>query len=83
MRPNIGDQDYRTKMNQAINFLKDGKKVKFTLQFKGREMIMVHELGQTFFSKIHNDLVAANLGNLADEKEQRIGLFWSKIYYLK
>ena len=83
MRPNIGEQDYRTKMNQSINFLKEGKKVKFTLQFKGREMIMVHELGQKFFNKIHNDLLAANFGNLLEEKEQRIGLFWSKIYYLK
>lgn len=83
MRPNIGEQDYKTKMNQAINFLKEGKKVKFTLQFKGREMIMGHELGQNFFNKINNDLVAANLGNLAYEKEQKIGLFWSKVYYLK
>jgi translation initiation factor IF-3 len=83
MRPNIGDQDYKTKMNQAINFLKEGKKVKFTLQFKGREMIMVYELGQNFFSKIHNNLIEANLGSLIEEKEQKIGLFWSKIYYIK
>jgi translation initiation factor IF-3 len=83
IRPNIGDQDYNTKMNQAITFLQEGKKVKFTLQFKGREVIMIRELGQNFFNKIHKDLVEKNLGNLLEEKEQRIGSFWSKIYYLK
>src|SRR6185436_14679336 len=31
IRPKIGEHDYQTKMNQAIEFLKDGKRVKVTL----------------------------------------------------
>lgn len=83
MRPNIGDNDYNTKLKQAIGFLKDGKKVKFTLQFRGREFIMIKELGRNFFEKIDKDLAEQDLGTLLNEKEQRGGPFWSKIYYVK
>ena len=34
---NIGDHDYRTKLNHAREFLEKGYKVKFSLQFRGRE----------------------------------------------
>ena len=83
MRPNIGEQDYQTKFKRAIKFLQDGKRVKFTLQFKGREMIMKHELGNKFFDRIANDLEEQKLGSLVSEREQRGGPFWSKIYYIK
>lgn len=83
MRPNIGDQDYNTKMKRAIEFLQEGKKVKFTLQFRGRQFIMINELGSNFFERIHRDLTEKNLGNLVEEKEQRGGPFWSKIYFVK
>jgi translation initiation factor IF-3 len=83
MRPNIGDNDYNTKLKQAISFLKAGKKVKFTLQFRGREFIMIKELGQNFFERIDKDLAQEDLGTLLNEKEQRGGPFWSKIYYVK
>jgi translation initiation factor IF-3 len=83
MRPNIGDQDYNTKLNKAVEFLKEGKKVKFTLQFRGREFIMINELGNKIFSRIEQDLTDRKLGSLVQEKEQRGGPFWSKIYYLK
>ena len=83
MRPNIGEQDYQTKFKRAIKFLQDGKRVKFTLQFKGREMIMKHELGKKFFDRIANDLEEQKLGSLVSEREQRGGPFWSKIYYIK
>jgi len=83
LRPNIGDQDYKTKLNHAIEFLEEGKKVKFTLQFRGRQFIMMNELGQNFFSKIHKDLLERDLGTLIEEKEQRGRPFWSKIYSLK
>src|SRR3990167_9591219 len=33
MRPKIGVHDFQTKIKQAIDFLEDGKRVKFTLLF--------------------------------------------------
>ncbi|KKQ49475.1 MAG: Translation initiation factor IF-3 [candidate division TM6 bacterium GW2011_GWF2_38_10] len=83
MRPNIGDQDYKTKLNQASAFLVDGKKVKFTLQFKGREISMMDEFGKKMFLRITQDLTAQNIGTLVEEKESRGGPFWSKIIGLK
>ena len=83
MRPNIGDQDYQVKMKRAIKFLKDGKKVKFTLQFRGRQMIMMNELGSNFFSRVSKDLQEASIGQIVEEKESRGRPFWSKIIYIK
>lgn len=83
IRPNIGDQDYNTKLNKAISFFKEGKKVKFTLQFRGREFIMINDLGKKFFERIKTDLDSKDLGVIVEEKEQRSGPFWSKIYFLK
>ncbi len=83
LRPNIGDHDYNTKLKRAVNFLQDGKKVKFTLQFRGREFIMINGLGKKIFERIHKDLTEKNLGNLVEEKEQKSRPFWSKIYFLK
>jgi translation initiation factor IF-3 len=83
LRPNIGDQDYMIKLNQAVRFLKEGKRVKFTLQFRGREMVMMKETGPKFFDRIDNDLEAQQLGTLISEKETRGRPLWSKVYYLK
>lgn len=83
LRPHIGDQDYAIKINQAARFLTDGMRVKFTLQFRGRENAMVEDLGPRVFERIHKDLTARELGTLIDEKESRGGPLWSKIYYLK
>ncbi len=83
MRPNIGDQDYKTKMKHAIGFLKDGKKVKFTLQFRGRQMIVKNELGQKMFDRIKNDIAEEGFTKLIEEKDQRHGPFWTKIYFVK
>ena len=38
MAPKIGEHDFQTKMRQAIDFLKEGKRVKITLFFKGVKM---------------------------------------------
>ncbi|OSS41932.1 Translation initiation factor 3 [Desulfurella amilsii] len=38
MRLNIAENDYKVKLNNAIEFLKDGDKVKFSIFFKGREI---------------------------------------------
>lgn len=38
MRPRIDQHDYQFKINHAIKFLEHGDKVRFIMQFRGREM---------------------------------------------
>lgn len=83
-RPNIGEQDYQIKLRRAVEFLNDGKRVKFTLQFRrGREMMTANVVGTAMMARIADDLNALSLGTLLEEKEQRGRLLWSKVYYLK
>jgi translation initiation factor IF-3 len=51
----IGDHDLQIKINHAREFLKEGNKVQFTLQFKGREMAHL-DLGRQLFIKIKQEL---------------------------
>lgn len=51
----IGDHDLLIKINHAKDFLQEGNKVQFTLQFKGREMAH-QELGRDIFLKIRTEL---------------------------
>ena len=51
----IGEHDLMIKINHAREFLKEGNKVQFTLQFKGREMAHT-ELGRNLFKKIKEEL---------------------------
>jgi translation initiation factor IF-3 len=51
----IGDHDLLIKINHAREFLKEGNKVQFTLQFKGREMAHL-DLGRILFTKIKQEL---------------------------
>ena len=53
----IGDHDLMIKINHAREFLKEGNKVQFTLQFKGREMAHM-DLGRAIFTKIKQELFA-------------------------
>jgi len=82
--PKIGEHDFLTKMKHALEFLNDGKRVKVTLFFKGRENIAKHERGSELFSKINNILEEFGiLKDLVQEKDMKMGRFWSRIYYLK
>ena len=83
MRPHIDGQDYKTKISQAERFFNEGKRVKFTLQFKGREVAMMEDLGSKLFARILQDLAAKNLGPFLEEKESRGGIAWSKVLYIK
>ncbi|MCB9493585.1 MAG: translation initiation factor IF-3 [Epsilonproteobacteria bacterium] len=83
MRPNIGDGDYQTKLRKASEFFRDGKKVKFTLQFKGREVTMMNDLGPRFFDRIAEDIKKMDLGSLQEEKDSRSHMYWSKIFAIK
>jgi translation initiation factor IF-3 len=51
----IGAHDLEIKINHAREFLAEGNKVQFTLQFKGREMAHL-ELGRDIFTKIKSEL---------------------------
>lgn len=51
----IGDHDLKIKIEHAREFLKEGNKVQFTLQFRGREMAH-QELGRDIFRKIKEEL---------------------------
>jgi translation initiation factor IF-3 len=51
----IGEHDLMIKINHARQFLKEGNKVQFTLQFKGREMAHL-DLGRDLFTKIKSEL---------------------------
>ena len=55
MRPRIGDHDYETKLKRAEGFLKHGDKVKFLIQFRGRENAH-REIGFQIMKRVVADL---------------------------
>ncbi len=83
LRPKIGEHDYQTKINQAVQFLKDGKHLKVTLMFRGRETATREERGQEIFDKIDKSFEEAGLTKLVQEKDAKAAQFWSRVYYLK
>lgn len=83
MRPKIGEHDFNVKLHQAIEFLKEGKHVKFTLMFKGREAAMREERGEEIFKKIDQGFEEAGLTKIMAEKDAKAGQLWSRVYLLK
>ena len=57
LRPVTEIHDYNFKIKNAQKFLSKGDKVKFTVQFKGREMQHTH-LGHELMQRIINDINA-------------------------
>lgn len=55
--PNTEEHDYNFKKNNAIKFLKQHNKVKFTVRFRGRQMAH-KELGYNVLEKLKIDLAA-------------------------
>lgn len=55
VRPNIAEGDYNVKLKRARKFLEDGCKVRFSLQFKGRE-ITHNEVGFAVISRFKENL---------------------------
>ncbi len=53
--PNTDDHDYNFKKNNALKFLKQHNKVKFTVKFKGRQMAH-KELGYNVLERLVEDL---------------------------
>lgn len=55
MRPRIDEHDYEFKMNHAKKFLEHGDKVRFIMQFRGREMVH-KDLGRGVMEKVIQEL---------------------------
>ncbi|MFA7029901.1 MAG: translation initiation factor IF-3 [Candidatus Cloacimonadaceae bacterium] len=64
--PNTEEHDYNFKKNNAIKFLKQHNKVKFTIRFRGRQ-IAHQELGLNVLERIK-----ADLGHIADAETEPI-----------
>lgn len=83
MRPAIDDNDFLHKVNNAKSFLEKGDKVKFTLMFRGREMVHP-ELGFEVMDRIQEVLkdVAAVEKKPAQEG-RNITMFMNPVAQLK
>ena len=55
VRPNIAVGDFNIKLKSAEKFLKEGNKVKFSMQFRGRE-ITHSEVGMEVINRFKNNL---------------------------
>lgn len=55
LRPTIEEHDYQVKLKNAIRFLEEGNKVKFTLRFRGRELSHM-DLGMEVLRRYQADL---------------------------
>ena len=55
LRPATGEEDYQVKLRKIICFLQDGKKVKVTLRFLGRELAH-RELGDEKMKRIVTEI---------------------------
>ena len=84
LRPKIGEHDYLTKMKQGLRFLGEGKKLKVTLMFRGREMANKYERGMELFNRVRSTFEEHNLlERIAEEKDSKGGSTWSKVFSLK
>lgn len=55
LRPVTDEHDYQIKLRNAKRFLEDGDKVKFIVQFRGREMAH-QDLGLNYLIRVESDL---------------------------
>lgn len=84
IRPKIGEHDYQTKMKQVIQFIKEGKRVKISLFFRGREAATKNVRGAEIFDKINQTFQQYGLlQDLIQEEDTNSNKVWSQIYYLK
>lgn len=85
IRPKIAEHDFQTKMNQAIRFLQEGKHVKVSLVFRGREAAMKDEHGGALFERTIRALSAGDFGGktIVQESEVQAPNLWSRVFALK
>ncbi|MGL5719693.1 MAG: translation initiation factor IF-3 [Alphaproteobacteria bacterium] len=68
IRPGIEQHDYLVKLRNAERFLKEGNKVKVTLQFRGREMAH-QEHGLSVLERLQADIAEVGKAELAPKLE--------------
>jgi len=79
MRPAIDNNDFTHKVNRAKGFLEKGDKVKFTLMFRGREMVHP-ELGFEVMNKITESLVGVGvIEKKASQEGRNITMFMAPV----
>jgi len=83
IRPSIAENDFQIKIKQMIQFLKEGKRVKMTLFFKGREIVNQEQRGLELFARIDQYLATEGIHDIVKEEESRVERSWSCIYYMK
>ena len=66
-----------------IEFLQDGKRVKVTLFFRGRENITKEVRGPELFRKVEDSFREHGFSSLMHEHDSQMGQVWSRTYYLK
>ncbi len=70
MSLNIDTNDFNTKVNQTIKFLKAGNKVKISVRFRGREMAHP-ELGKTLLDRFKDQIAEYGVVDGAPKMEGR------------
>jgi translation initiation factor IF-3 len=70
LRPNISSNDLMVKVRRAREFLLDGDKVKFNLQFVGRENLHM-DLGLQILKKVVEDLLDVAVVEQETKRERR------------
>jgi translation initiation factor IF-3 len=55
VRPNIEEHDFQVKVRSAKRFIEEGDKVRFTLQFRGREFEH-KEIGMAVFRRLRDEV---------------------------
>lgn len=85
LRPKIAEHDFQTKMKQAARFLEEGKHLRVTLMFRGREVAMRDEGGTLLFERVKESLnEALSTGkSVVQESDTQTSNTWSRVYVLK
>jgi translation initiation factor IF-3 len=70
LTPKIENNDYETKRNAIVKFLKGGDKVKITMKFRGREQTRP-ELGYKLLQRLAEDVAEVAFVEFAPKQEGR------------
>jgi len=83
IRPSIAENDFHTKIKQMTDFLKEGKRVKLSLFFKGREVVNQDQRGFDLFARVDSVLASEGIHDIVREEESKVDRSWSRVYYIK
>lgn len=85
LRPKIAEHDFQTKMRQAVRFFEEGKHVRLTLMFRGREAALRDESGALLFARAKEafESLLTPGKSVVIESDMQTGNMWSRVYALK